>query len=226
MRNLTIRDIVLHPSTDASSFERAMADEVLPNAGDELQHPDTLFVRSLYRAADESFPPLYRCIVDSIWVTDGGFFAMRDKVRDLGADASKQHFRLLASVLPNHDEALEAERSGLSRGMVMLTVHLPFGPNPGEAAFAKDLVAALKDEVGVQTRVNNVQAALVTADDSVVLGNTEYLVVAIGDYMQPELRPDTIAQIEAAGGKIVASQPFTLVATVPGPDPGHIPDEV
>jgi hypothetical protein len=56
VRNPTISDIRLHPSTVASTFEEAMATGVLPDAGDPLQHPDTLFVRSLYRQADESFP--------------------------------------------------------------------------------------------------------------------------------------------------------------------------
>jgi hypothetical protein len=217
MRNLTICDIRLHPSTVASTFEEAMVGDVMPHAGDPLQSPATLFVRSLYAPADEEFPPVYRCMVDSIWVTDAGFFRMRDRVRELGADPGERRFRLLAGNLPDNGTALEVLRSGRSRGLVMLAVHLPFGK--GEQAFEDQLLAALKDEVGVATRVNNVHAAFWTRDDSVVFGNTEYLVAVIGDFMQPHLREDTLTQIRAAGGDVVESQAYRLVGTVPGPDP-------
>ena len=217
MRNLTMCDIRLHPSTVADTFEGAMLEDVLPHAGDELQHPESLFVRSLYAATDEEFPPVYRCIVDSIWVTDRSFFRMRDKVRELGADPDEHRFRLLAGNLPDHEQALEVLRSGRARGLVMLAIHLPFGK--GEPGFEEELLTALKDEVGVATRVNNVYAAFWTRDDSVVPGNTEYLVAAIGDFMQPQLRKDTIAQIEAAGGEVAESRAYRLVGTVPGPDP-------
>jgi hypothetical protein len=219
MRNLTMCDIRLHPSTVASAFEEAMAGDVMPHAGDPLQSPATLFVRSLYAAADEAFPPVYRCIVDSIWVTDAGFFRMRDRVRELGADPGERRFRLLAGNLPD----LEVERSGRSRGLVMLAIHLPFGK--GEQAFGEELLAALKGEVGVATRVNNVHAAFWTRDDEVVPGSTEYLVAAIGDFMEPHLRGDTLTQIRAAGGDVVESQAYRLVGTVPGPDPAPSADE-
>ena len=220
MRNLTVCDIRLHPSTVVDTFEKAMVEDVLPHAGDELQHPESLFVRSLYSAGDESFPPAYRCIVHSTWVTDSGFFRMRDKVRELGADPSQSRFRLLAGSLPDDEQALEVVRSGRGRGLVMLAIHLPFGT--GEQAFEEELVSALNDEVGVATRVNNVYAAFWTRDDSIVPGNTEYLVAAIGDFMQPQLRRDTVAQIEAAGGEVAESQAYGLVVTVPGPDPAPV----
>jgi hypothetical protein len=55
-------DIRLHPSTVASAFEEATAGDVMPLAGDPLQSPATLFVRSLYGAADKTFPPIVtRC---------------------------------------------------------------------------------------------------------------------------------------------------------------------
>ena len=90
-----------------------------------------------------------------------------------------------------------------ARDLVMLAIHLPFGK--GEPAFEGELLAALKDEVGVATRVNNVYAAFWTRDDSIVPGNTEYLVAAIGDFMQPELRsrharPDRGSRWRRGGG--------------------------
>jgi hypothetical protein len=217
MRNLTMCDIRLHPSTVSSAFEEAMVGDVMPRAGDPLQSPGILFVRSLYAAADEVFPPVYLCIVDSTWVTDAGFFRMRDRVRELGADPGERRFRLLAGSLPGLDTALEAERSGRSRGLVMLAIHLPFGK--GEQVFEEELLAALKGEVGVATRVNNVDAAFWTRDDEVVPGNTEYLVAAIGDFMEPRLRDDTLTKIRAAGGNVVESRAYRLVGTAPGPDP-------
>jgi hypothetical protein len=223
MRNLTMCDIRLHPSTVTSTFEEAMVGDVMPHAGDPLQPPGTLFVRSLYGALDEAFPPVYRCMVDSTWVTDAGFFRMRDGVRELGTDPGERRFRPLAGNLPDHETALEVLRSGRSRGLVMLAIHLPFGKS--EPAFEEGLLAALNDEVGVATRVNNVHAAFWTRDDSVVFGNTEYLVVAIGDFMQPHLREDTLTQIRAAGGDVVESQAYRLVGSVPGPDPAPSADE-
>ena len=73
--------------------------------------------------------------------------------------------------------------------------------------------------MGVATRVNNVDAAFWTRDDEVVPGNTEYLVAAIGDFMEPRLRDDTLTQIRAAGGNVVESRAYRLVGTAPGPDP-------
>lgn len=218
MRNLTICDISLHASTEAAAFEQAMAEDVLPHAGDELQNPDhNLFVRSLYRASTDEFPPRYRCVVDSIWVTDNGFFRMRDKIRDLGADPGRSRFRLMFNSLPDNEGALEVLRTRPYRGMVMLGVHLPF--SAGEPQFEAALLAALEDEVGVATRVNNVYAAFWTRDDEVVIGNTEYLVLAIGDFMEPRLRADTLEQIAAAGGKLAESRLYQLVHIVPGADP-------
>jgi hypothetical protein len=147
---------------------------------------------------------------------------MRDKIRDLGADPSKSRFRLMFNSLPGSDEALAVLRTRPYRGMVMLDIHLPFGA--GEPQFEAALLAALKDEVGVATRVNNVYAAFWTRDDEVVFGNTEYLVVAIGDFMDPHLRADTLEQIAAASGKVVESQLYQLVHIVPGPDPAPPPD--
>lgn len=217
MRNLTICDIQLHPATELSAFEQAMVEDVLPHAGDELQNDDTLFVRSLYRASRDDFPPRYRCVVDSIWVTDDGFFRMRDKIRSLGAELSQSRFRLLFNSLPGNDEALAVLRTRPYRGMIMLALHLPFGAS--EPQFEEALLAALKDEVGVATRVNNVYAAFWTRDDEVVLNSTEYVVVTIGDFMQPYLRADTLDQIAAASGKVVESQLYQMVHIVPGPDP-------
>src|SRR6476659_3705834 len=137
-----------------------MAEDVLAHAGDELQHLGSLFVRSLYRASDDAFPPRYRCVVDSTWVTDSGFFRMRDKIRALGADPGPGRFRLMFDSLPSLDEALEVVRARPYRGAVMVDVHLPFGA--GEHEFEAALLAALKDEVGVATRVNNVYAAFWT----------------------------------------------------------------
>jgi hypothetical protein len=227
MRNLTICDIQLHASTEVEAFERAMTEDVLPHAGDELQNPDsTLFVRSLYRSAAEEFPPRYRCVVDSTWVTDTAFFRMRDKIRDLGADAGKSRFRLMFDTLPDTNEALDVLRTRPYRSMVMLDIHLPFGA--GEPQFEEALHAALKDEVGIATRVNNVYAAFWTRDDEVVFGSTEYLVIAIGDFMRPALRGDTLEQIAAAGGEVAESQLYHLVHLVPGadptPDPAPAPD--
>lgn len=223
MRNLTLCDLQLHASTEVAAFEQAMVEDVLPHAGDELQNPDeTLFVRSLYRATTDEFPPRYRCVVDSTWVTDTGFFRMRDKMRDLGAEPGKSRFRLMFNSLPDNDEALAVLRTRPYRGMVMLDIHLPFGA--GEPQFEAALLAALDDEVGVATRVNNVYAAFWTRDDEVVFGNTEYLVVAIGDFMQPHLRPDTLDQIAAASGKVVESQLYHLIHIVPGFDPTPPPD--
>jgi hypothetical protein len=71
----------------------------------------------------------------------------------------------------------------------------------------------------VPTRVNKVAAAFWTRDDSVVFGNTEYLVLAVGDFIRPRLRDDTLAQLAAAGGDVVEALAYQLVATVPGPDP-------
>lgn len=139
-------------------------------------------------------------------------------MRELGADVGEHRFRLLAGNLPDHQTAVEVVRSGRSRSLVMLAIHLPFGQD--EHAFEEKLVTALKDEVGVVTRVNNVHAAFWTRDDEVVQGNTEYLVAAVGDFMEPRLRDDTLAQIRAAGGNVVESGAYRLVGTVPGPDPG------
>jgi hypothetical protein len=219
MRNYMVCDITLHPSTVVSEFEEAMVDDVLPHARDPLQHPDSLFVRSLYAEAEPVFPPTYRCVVDSIWVTDRGFFGIRDKARELGADVGENRFRHMFGSLPGLEEALVVERSGRARSAVMLEVHLPFGAAP-EASFEQQLAAALADEVGVATRVNNVYAAFWTRDDTVVLHSTEYVVAALGDFMQPQLRKDTIEQIEAAGGRVVRSKAYHLLHTEPGPDPG------
>jgi hypothetical protein len=222
MRNLTICDITLHPSTEVAAFERAMVEDVLPHAGDELQHPERdLFVRSLYRPATEGFPPRYRCVVDSIWVTDNGFFRMRDKIRDLGADPSRSRFRLMLDSLPSLDEALTVLRTRPYRGMVMLDLHLPFGA--GEAQLEAALRTALEGEVGVLTRVNNVYAAFWTRDDEVVLGNTEYLVVALGDFLQPHLRADTLEAITTAGAAVAESELYQLVHLEPGVAPPPAP---
>jgi hypothetical protein len=104
-------------------------------------------------------------------------------------------------------------------------VRAPPSAPKGEQAFGEELLAALKGEVGVATRVNNVHAAFWTRDDEVVPGNTEYLVAAIGDFMEPHLRDDTLTQIRAAGGDVVESQAYRLVGTVPGPDPAPSADE-
>jgi hypothetical protein len=72
--------------------------------------------------------------------------------------------------------------------------------------------------VGVATRVNNVDAAFWTRDDEVVPGSTEYLVAAIGDFMKPRLRDDTLTQIRAVSGNVAESRAYRLVGTVPGPD--------
>jgi len=224
MRNLTICDIQLHPSAVTSAFEQAMTGDVMPHAGDPDQPPATLFVRSLYRAQDEAFPPVYRCVVDSTWVTDAGFFRMRDRVRELGADPGEGRFRLLAGNLPDDQAALDVLRSGRYRTMVMLAVHLPFGQD--EQAFEQALRAALKDVVGVRTRVNNIYAAFWTKDDKVVPGNAEYLVAALGDFMEPELSDGTLAPILAAGGAVTESRAWALSGTVPGPDPAPGAHEV
>jgi len=223
MRNLTICDIQLHPSAVASAFEQAMIGDVMPHAGDPDQPSGSLFVRSLYHGPEEAFPPAYRCIVDSTWVTDTGFFRMRDPVRALGAEPGEGRFRLLAGNLPGDQAALEILRSGRYRTMIMLVIHLPFGQD--EQAFEQALRAALKDVVGVITRANSVLAAFWTKDDKVVIGNTEYLVAALGDYMDPELSDDTLAPIRAAGGDIVESRAWHLIGTVPGPDPAPGPHE-
>jgi len=217
MRNLTICDIQVHPSAVASAFEQVMTGDVMPHAGDPDQPPGTLFVRSLYRAQDEAFPPAYRCIVDSTWVTDTGFFRMRDRVSELGADPGEGRFRLLAGNLPDDLAALDILRSGRYRTMIMLVIHFPFGQD--EQAFEQALRAVLKDVVGVRTRVNNIDAAFWTKDDKVEVGNTEYLVAALGDYMDPELSDDTLTPIRKAGGDIVESRAWLLIGTVPGPDP-------
>ena len=223
MRNLTICDIQLHPSTVTSSFEQAMVGDVLPHAGDPDQPPETPFVRTLYAAQDQPFPPLYRCVVDSTWVTDAGFFRMGDRIRELGADPGEGRFRLLAGNLPDDKEALHVLRSGKYRTVVMVAIHLPFGQD--EHAFEQALSAALKDVVGRLTRVNNIDAAFWTKDDKVVPGNTEYLVAALGDFMEPELSSDTLTPLQVAGGTIVESRAWDRIGTVPGPGPALDPDE-
>jgi hypothetical protein len=156
-------------------------------------------------------------VVDSTWVTDSGFFRMRDRIRALGADPGPARFRLMLDSLPSLDGALDVVRSRPYRGAVLVDVNLAFGA--GEPEFEAALRAALQDEVGVATRVNNVYAAFWTRDDEVVPGNTEYLVLAPGDFMQPHLRADTLEAIAAAGGKVVASQLHQLIHREPGPDP-------
>lgn len=56
MRNLSMCDVRLHPSTVGSDFQKAMVQEVLPGAGDVACPTGTLFIRSLYRRAGEDFP--------------------------------------------------------------------------------------------------------------------------------------------------------------------------
>jgi hypothetical protein len=213
MRNLMMCDIQLHASTVTSTFEEAMVRDVMPDAGDGPHPPGTLFVRSLYSAAGDGFPPAYRCIVHSVLPPEAGFFGMRRAMHLLGAGVSEPVFRPVVGMLPD-DEAAAKAICNPSRSLVMITLHLPARMIP--ETFEAELAAALSGEVGVSTRLNNVAAAYWTRDDDVVPGRTEYLVAAIGDFMEPQLRDHTIARIETAGGRLVDSLAFHHVGTVSG----------
>jgi hypothetical protein len=215
VRNLTFCDIRLHAATETSAFERAMLDDVMPNAGDAAHPPDTLFIRGLYRTAGDGFPPEYRCVVNSILVSDNGFFGMRRRIRDLGAEAGAPRFRLVAGALPDDATATHLAHTGASPSLLMVAVHLPL--RMIQESFEKELVAALDDEVGVSTRVNNVHAAFWTRDDAVVPGRTEYLIAATGTFMRLQLRPGTVQRLESAGGTVVQTRAFQHIGTVSGP---------
>ncbi|WP_248960016.1 hypothetical protein [Sphaerisporangium perillae] len=217
MRNLTFCDIRLHPSTVTSTFEEAMTGDIMPKAGDLPHPPGTLFVRSLYREAGDGFPPTYRCVVNSILVSDSGFFGMRRRVQRLGAETTDPRFRLVAGVLPDDEAALDVLRPGDSHSLVMVTIHLPL--RMIQEDFERELVLALEDEVGVPSRVNNADAAFWTRDDSVVPGRTEYVVAAIGGFASLQLRPGNRARIEKAGGALVETRGFHHVGTVSGDEP-------
>jgi hypothetical protein len=217
MRTLTTCDILLNASTVTSTFEEAVVRDILPGAGDPPHPPGTLFVRSLFSAAGDGFPPAYRCIVLSNLAVGGGFFGMGNAMQLLGAEVREPRPRLLAGMLPSEVEALDALRFGHSRSLVMVTVHLPL--RMIQEAFESELVAALAGEVGVATRVNNIAAAFWTRDDTVVSGRTEYLVAAIGSFMRPQLREGTLDRIRAAGGDVIESLVFHHVGTVSDDEP-------
>ncbi|MGN9812828.1 hypothetical protein ACTMSW_26185 [Micromonospora sp. BQ11] len=215
MRNLITCDARLQPSAVAATFEEAMLQDVLPNAGDDGSlPPGTLFVRSLYRAAGDGFPPEYRCLVITTLGCNGGFFGMRRRMHLLGAEIDEPQTRPLAGALPDDETAL---RKLGSRTLVTLTVRIPLRLIQEE--FEKELLAALGGEVGVATRVNNVTAALWTRDDTVVSGRVEYQVAAFGAFLRPQLRDDTLKQIRTAGGDVVESRVFHHVGTVAGDEP-------
>jgi hypothetical protein len=214
-RTLTICDIQLHPSTAETVFEEAMVQQVLPDAEHPPHPAGLLFVRSLYRAEAEEFPPAYRCLVHSTRGADGGAFGIRRGAHLLGAQATEPRSRPVVGALPDHQAAILAVRSRL----VMVTIHLPLRMIP--EAFEEELAAALSGEVEVATRVNNIRAAFWTRDETATTDRIEYLVAAFGAFMQPKLRGDTLDQIEAAGATVVNSLAFSHVGTIPGESPAR-----
>ncbi|GAA0401214.1 hypothetical protein GCM10009530_61320 [Microbispora corallina] len=214
MRNLTFCDIRLHPSTVDSAFQEAMTGDVMPGAGDLPHPPGTLFVRSLYREAGYGFPPAYRCIVNSVLVSDTGFFGMRHRIARLGADTKEPRFRLVAGAVPDDEAALDVLRMRDGHSLVMAAVHLPL--RMIQETFEKELVAALEEEVAVPSRFSALTGAIWTRDDEAVPGRVEYLVAATGDFAELRLRPRTLERIEAAGGRLVESRGFRHVGTVSG----------
>jgi hypothetical protein len=214
MRNLTTCDADLHPSTVASEFERGMLQDVLPNAGERPLPHGALFVRSLYRAAGDEFPPAYRCVVNTTLVSDAGFFGMRRGMHLLGADATDPRFRVLAGALPSDEAALATLQDDPGHTLVMLTAHVPL--RLIQESFEKELRIALSGEVGVATRVNNVHAAFWTRNDSVLVGRVEYQLAVLGHFLRPHLRDDTLKQIQAAGGEVFEPRVFHHVGTVAG----------
>ncbi|MFC6081401.1 hypothetical protein [Sphaerisporangium aureirubrum] len=213
MRNLTFCDIRLHPSTVTSTFEKAMTTDVMPGAGDLPHPPGTLFVRSLYREAGDGFPPAYLCVVNSVLVSDSGFFAMRPRIQQLGADTTDPRFRSVAGALPYDEAALDVLRLRPSHSLLLVTVHLPL--RMIQEIFEQELVLALQDEISIPSRVNNAEAAFWTRDDSIVPGRVEYIIAAIGSFPSPTLRPGNRARIEKAGGTITTTHRYHHVTTPP-----------
>jgi hypothetical protein len=218
MRNLSICDIRLHPSTVDSDFEKAMVQEVLPGAGGAYP-TDALFIRSLYRRVGADFPPGYRCVVHSDRAGDSEFFGLRPAIESLGAYTAEPRYRPLGGALPTDDAALSVARDRTAPGLVMVTVYL--SRRLIAEQFEAQLDAALQEEVTVRTRANNTLAAFWTRDDSVVKGRIEYIVAALGQYVtEPRLREDTLQKISGALGVIVDSESFRHVGTVAG-DPAE-----
>ncbi|MEU6408367.1 hypothetical protein [Microbispora sp. NPDC046933] len=213
MRNLTFCDIRLHPSAVDSAFEEAMTGDVMPGAGDLPHPPGALFVRSLYREAGYGFPPAYRCVVNSVLVSDIEFFGMRPRIARLGADAKKPRRRLVAGAVPDEETALDVLRTGEAHSLVMAVVHLP--PRMIQDPVEKELVAAIEEEIATPSRFSTVTGAIWTRDEG-DQGRIEYLIAATGDFAEMRLRPRTVERIEAAGGTLVESRGFRHVGTVQG----------
>src|SRR5262245_18530767 len=150
MRNLSMCDIRLHPSTVDSDFEKAMVQEVLPGASDVEDPRDGLFIRSLYRRVGKDFPPGYRCVVHSDRTSDSGFFGMRLPTESLGACTAEPRYRPLGGGLPTDEAALDTVRDRNTPGLVMITVYLSLRLIPED--FEAQLDIALLEEVTVRTR--------------------------------------------------------------------------
>jgi len=215
MRNLSLCDIRLHPSTVDSDFEKAMVQDVLPGAGGVAYPADVLFIRSLYRRGGKDFPPGYRCVVHSDQAGDREFFGLRPAIESLEAYTAEPRYRPLGGGLPTDEAALGVVRDGTAPGLAMVTVYLSRRLIAED--FEAQLDAALQEEVTARTRVNNTLAAFWTKDDSVVAGRIEYIVAALGQYMtEPRLREGTLQKISDARGVIVDSESFHHVGTVTG----------
>jgi hypothetical protein len=211
MRYLSVCDIRLHPSTVDSDFEKAMVQDVLPNAEDTAYPANGLFIHSLFRRVGEDFPTGYRCLVHSDRTSDSGFFGMRRAIEPLGAYVAEPRYRPLGGNLGTY----ETLRNGNAPGLVMMTVHLPL--RLIREKFEMQLEAALLEEVTIRTRVNNSLAAVWTRDDGVVEGRIEYIVAVFGQYMtKPRLQAGTLEKISDACGVIVDSESFHHVGTVTG----------
>jgi hypothetical protein len=217
MRTLTLCDIRLHPSTTVDDFEKAMVSDVMPNAGDPAHPSGTPFVRSLYRIRSDTFPPEYRCVVQSSGATDAAFFGMRRRIHLLGADVGEPRQRPIVGALPSEADALSVLRSGRARHLELLTLHLPL--RLIQEQFEGELLCALRDEVGVATRVNNADAALIGRGDTPVNRRTEYVVAVIGDFPRPSLRDDTLAEIRAARAQLIESLSLRHIGTVSDHEP-------
>lgn len=222
MRNTTICDVQLNPSTETIGFERSVVEGVFPHAGDRPRNADALFVRSLYRASNDEFPPRYACLVDSLLAADSDFFGMRGPLTELGATVSRppRYWPLIAS-LPDVATATASEPPALAPSagstlpdLLMVVLRLPLDRN--QKRFEEVLNRALSAEIERgSTRTNGVTSVRWFRDDDSALGAIEYLCKATGYFMRPRLYGDTEKRIEQAGGEIVRSASYSHIGTVP-----------
>jgi hypothetical protein len=230
MRNTTMCDVQLNPSTETNSFERSVVDDVFPHAGDRPREADALFVRSLYQARTDEFPPSYVCLVDSLFAGDSDFFGMRRPLTELGAAVSRppRYWPLIAS-LPDVETATAEEPPALAPAagstlpdLLMVLLRLPLDRN--QKRFEEVLDRALSAEIARgSTRTNGVTSVRWFRDDESAIGAIEYLCKATGYFMRPRLFGDTEKRIEQAGAEIVRSASYSHIGTVSG---GAFPPEV